>query len=362
MKTKQYKRQSGFTLLELIVVVAVLGLITNLATEFVAQNVNQQRFDTTKDRLEKIQYAIIGDDTRTVNGQPDLVGFVHDMGRVPQDLDELVTEPTDCDPNTSGNQLCSKSYSSTLNRTIGWRGPYISKETTDNDGWGNSWNYGVTANVVTIESFGLDGSAGSTASYEGDESISIDDDDYLVTATVEIKLTDNIGMCVDIDNSQILQSTFTTELSCETASHKWVAVPASESCSDTDYTDQTSCTNNSQTWGLIPRLCDSGNRFNYPDRATCEAATGVWNNTSNLCAQITYVKDGSRAVMTSNERYDYDTGTGSFTFPNAAPIGSINIQLVEYDYETTSCGSSAITNSSENTIIYARRNINSFTF
>ena len=353
MKTKQYGQQGGFTLLELIVVVAVLGLITNLATEYIAINANQQRFDNTKERMEQIKYAIIGDDTRTVNGKPDLVGYVHDIGSAPSALSDLVTKP----PSVS-----AAAYNNTLKRTIGWRGPYISEDVTNKDGWGGTWNYGIALNVVTIKSLGLDRSAGGTADYEGDVSISISDDDYLVTANMDITLTDNIGMCIDVDDSQTLQSSFTTESSCETATHKWVATPAAASCSDTKYTDQTSCTTNGQIWGLIPRLCDSKNRFNYPDRATCEANSGTWNDKSNLCAQITYVNNGTKTVMSSNGNYNYDAGTGSFTFPNAVPFGSINVKLVEYDYETSACGSSEIVNSSENTIIYARRNVDSFTF
>ncbi len=115
----------GFTLLELLVVVAVLALVANLATEHLVQVTDQQRYETSRDRLGKLRYAIVGDDSRTSNGQPDLFGFVHNMGRRPLNLSELYRKPAGCGPSTRGDQPCPATFDANLGRTIGWRGPYL---------------------------------------------------------------------------------------------------------------------------------------------------------------------------------------------------------------------------------------------
>lgn len=350
MKTNQYKHQGGFTLLELIVVVAVLGLITNLATEFVAQNVNQQRYDTTKDRLEKLKYAILGDDTRTVNGQPDLVGYIHDIGSAPNTLSDLVTKP-------SG--VSTAAYNDTLKRTIGWRGPYISDEITDNDGWGNNWNYSVTSNIVTIESEGLDGSSGGTADYESDYSISIDDDDYLFSDNITVETTDDIGICVASADSLIESTSSDNEVDCQAKSgYVWLLKPAEKSCSYSTYTDQATCIANSGTWRYIPRQCSAGD--DYTNETDCLTALGTWYTYSQARVQLSYVSDGSVDTVTITDS-QHNTGD-TYTFSEILPFGGVNIELLGYDYEAGTYNQKIYNASSINITIYSRRSVDTVTF
>jgi prepilin-type N-terminal cleavage/methylation domain-containing protein len=181
------KKQTGFTLLELIVVIGLLGLVTSLASDFVINETNQQRFETTKQRMEKIRYAIIGDSSRSLNGQPTISGFIADTGRVPASIENLMSNVAYCSVPTAFNQVdcvALAAYPSTSDATwnigycsddnqltetncvaqdeewndgdVNWKGPYlrptgyksicdsngdtISKIAVFRDGWGNQTN------------------------------------------------------------------------------------------------------------------------------------------------------------------------------------------------------------------------------
>jgi len=154
MAIQQMKKQSGFTLLELIVVVGVLGLITSLATDFVVNETNQKRYELTKSKLSAIRQGIIGTPGSRINGEVYISGFVADTGLVPEHLIAMIQDgycldpkflhkSVDCEANNIGDW---KSYS-------GWNGPYLNglekvqgkfEDGTDisylsyKDGWGNN--------------------------------------------------------------------------------------------------------------------------------------------------------------------------------------------------------------------------------
>lgn len=307
------KQQGGFTLLELVVVVAVLGLITNLATEYVAMNINQQRFETTQDRLEEIKYAIVGDDTRTANGQPDLVGFVHDMGRLPIQLSELYEEPTDCDPDTVGDQTCAASYNSVLKRTIGWRGPYISQDIVTNDGWGNgAWNYESDTDAVIVSN-GMD-------------------------LTAE-------GSCSDTSHIQ--------KATCESAGETWTSVR----CTDGSYHDQTTCEGAGETWTALDV---------YEEDATSEISSIEYSVSDNIevkytnaiipdtvCAEVVYVAHGTTAEAHSTNTATYSQGSSTeFEFSEDIPMGRVLVQIRQY---SGACTGSVV--DSTITTIYPKRSV-----
>lgn len=136
MKQKNIRTQKGFTLLELVVVVAVLGLIANLATEFVAQNTNQERFEATKSRQTMIRQAILGTPSEILYGVPNIDGFIADIGHPPMYLRELLTSSGYC-PNpeflnseTNCNDAATASGKPDEEWRTGlgpkWNGPYIS--------------------------------------------------------------------------------------------------------------------------------------------------------------------------------------------------------------------------------------------
>lgn len=138
--------QKGFTLLEMVLVLFLIGLLASAGLLFTEGVEDQAKYDETKRRMELIRKAIIGDTTRTINGAPEVSGFATDMGRLPGCIKELIINET-CE----GNPLEAWTVEQTTGIGSGWRGPYIqtiadrSGEVRFRDGYGNdndTENYG----------------------------------------------------------------------------------------------------------------------------------------------------------------------------------------------------------------------------
>ncbi|MDP3054515.1 MAG: prepilin-type N-terminal cleavage/methylation domain-containing protein [Methylobacter sp.] len=166
-------RPTGFTLVELTVVLLLITLLASVAVRETAELGFQTRYEQTKDRLEMIRQAILGNPRQIINGQQAVSGFVADMGRLPNNLRELLAQcsdgasPTQGDCTTNGGTWVSSwgvvgkcvagaSITYTLqsdcpitstwtslpaNLNIGWRGPYIniSGNPADNDAFTDGW-------------------------------------------------------------------------------------------------------------------------------------------------------------------------------------------------------------------------------
>lgn len=121
----------GVTLLELLVTLMILSMILTVAVKAWDVTLERGRFQTTTRKLNTLRDVIVGDERIVINGQRVDFGFVGDMGRLPNNLRELVELPVGL-PDDSGN----------------WRGPYItagfqaaSSEGFRIDGWGDTIFY-----------------------------------------------------------------------------------------------------------------------------------------------------------------------------------------------------------------------------
>jgi len=204
----QYQRQQGFTLLELLVVIGLLGLVAMSITSLVIEDQGVKRQEVTEKRWDEIRKAIIGDSSRTLNGEPMLSGYVADMGRLPANLDELLAQDYDNDNDSATPPIINQpawttvqlgSVTPGVNGELsgGWRGPYLYTGGSKffRDGWGNidpdninpnnedtknyGWNVtptGVSPNItdIAVQSMGFDNAIG------GDNY----DEDYPAVATL----------------------------------------------------------------------------------------------------------------------------------------------------------------------------------
>ena len=381
----------GFTLLELLMVVTILSAVAWMSLGVVNNNMDQVRFDDTRNRLESIRRAIIGETSRTINGQPEIRGYVADMGNLPSNLQALLQKdycegyPAE-DLNTCAGaggiwiiqgEYCSNhssvtkstctsageewiekySYDEEYGLWTGWNGPYLkAKELSGyakfRDGWGNKnttaptndfgWNV-TSSNDFTIQSYGKEGDSSGSGDYEVDYppsafSTLIKENEYKVTVTTE-EVSATLG-----DGKGSITVNFGTPEPC------W-------GCwGDTDnlYSDRSNCEQNGFNWNPILGINDE-TACNDKDLDGDLDGDGSWLQSSifpeKICLKIAYRKEGAIETHVS---VDDTTGTTpqapnplaestytwdgsrqqlSFVFPDntTLPMGNLAYNLFEYD-------------------------------
>jgi prepilin-type N-terminal cleavage/methylation domain-containing protein len=176
----QHTHAHGFSLLEMLLVLFLMALMASAGLMLTEGVEDQAKYDETKRRMEMMRRAIVGDPTRTVNGGPEISGFVADMGRLPGCVAELLESGPEKLPATD-----PRTFSSPCNATVtvtewhidadtgiasGWRGPYLQVMPDRDgarrfrDGYGNDdnsenfgWNYSAADSVVRVQSAGMNG-------------------------------------------------------------------------------------------------------------------------------------------------------------------------------------------------------------
>ena len=131
----QRRDEAGYTLMELLVVLAILGLLAAIATPMVLHYLDSAKVSTAK--------------TEVANLSAGLDLFKYDVGRYPttqEGLEALVNPPADAE---------------------NWNGPYVKKTTKLSDPWGHPYVYKVPGDhaaydIASYGPAGLDGGAGST--------------------------------------------------------------------------------------------------------------------------------------------------------------------------------------------------------
>ena len=134
----KYNLQAGFTLVELLVVLAILSLLTGLVATQAINYLDSSRITSVKAQFANFETAL------------DL--YKLDVGRYPteeQGLDILINPP----------EITSQTSN------IRWNGPYLAGNSVPNDPWGNAYTYQITTNKYQLMSFGADGVEGG----EGNE-------------------------------------------------------------------------------------------------------------------------------------------------------------------------------------------------
>lgn len=130
MIKKPFLKQQGFTLMELLIVMAIIGLLATLIAPGIIKKFGGAQYDAAKARVGVIETAI--------------GTYRLDVGKYPRSLEELV--------NNSGDAK--------------WKGPYL-KESQLTDPWGKKYQFkrpGGGGRDFDLMSYGADGVQGG----EGD--------------------------------------------------------------------------------------------------------------------------------------------------------------------------------------------------
>jgi len=122
-------RDEGYTLTEILVVMAVIGLIAAMLTPGLVGQLGRSRSKTAQVQLETVAASV--------------EMFRSDVGRYPsqaEGLQVLITQPGDGE---------------------GWTGPYVKSSKVLQDPWGNALQYraGEDGRTFLVSSLGADGKA-----------------------------------------------------------------------------------------------------------------------------------------------------------------------------------------------------------
>lgn len=125
----------GFTLIELIIVILVVGIMAIVAIPRMGDIIGTSKTTATKEEMRRLKIALVG------SARDGIRGYENDIGSLPSNLTGLVSKP--------GGVSDWNRFTKT-----GWNGPYI--ENNDGDYLTDSWdvNYIYSAASRNIKSVG----------------------------------------------------------------------------------------------------------------------------------------------------------------------------------------------------------------
>ncbi len=122
-----FRSQSGYSLIEVVMVIIILGVLASVAMQPAGEMMTTVRIEETKAEMEQLAHAIGGNPALLSNGVRTDYGYIGDIGSLPPNWDALVTNP---------------------GGFATWKGPYIQDKFAAGsantefkyDGWGTQYS------------------------------------------------------------------------------------------------------------------------------------------------------------------------------------------------------------------------------
>ncbi len=129
--------RNGFTLIEVILVIVIFGILATVAMRSGQKVFQTAKVEETRQELDALAEAIVGNAGLQNNGIRADFGYVGDVGSLPPNLDALVLNP---------------------GGYVTWNGPYIGNRYTQlasdykNDAWNTAYSYSGGATITSTGS------------------------------------------------------------------------------------------------------------------------------------------------------------------------------------------------------------------
>ncbi|MBI4488624.1 MAG: prepilin-type N-terminal cleavage/methylation domain-containing protein [Deltaproteobacteria bacterium] len=185
--------RKGFTLVEVIVVLAVIAILAAIAVPLALRIFERTAEDATREELANLKEAMIGDPQKLQSSFRSDFGFLGDMGRLPANLDELLVR----------GSLPAFTFDTSKQAGAGWKGPYITGAAAGSaaaefkkDQWGNDYTYS-DADFTNADNQAGDGkitSNGPNGTFGNADDIVLEFLKNETTATVRGKVKDTAGV------------------------------------------------------------------------------------------------------------------------------------------------------------------------
>ena len=108
----------GLTLVELVVVLAILAVLAGVAVRSLEPIADQARYEATQKTLESVKNAIV-DDRQQASGTRQISGFVSDIGRLPEYTWMLIDSAGSTEFSTGDGSLADRATDSFSTRVVG---------------------------------------------------------------------------------------------------------------------------------------------------------------------------------------------------------------------------------------------------
>ena len=132
------KSVAGFTLVELVLIIVILGIVAAVAIPKIGDIITGSKTSATKEEMSRLKGGIMGNPAVTSGGRPSDRGYRGDVRSFPPNLTGLAVKPAGVAPWNPYTRL-------------GWHGPYIDSTGGDylRDAWGVAYVYDSTARTIT---------------------------------------------------------------------------------------------------------------------------------------------------------------------------------------------------------------------
>lgn len=131
------RAQSGFTIVELLMVILIVGILSGVMLPQFIDFRSDAKISVTKEKLNAFKLALDGDSRQVVNGQAVSPGFLKHLGAAPTSLNDLVAQGTQANYDPFSKK--------------GWNGPYLdsSDSNWNKDAWGTALVYSAANKTIT---------------------------------------------------------------------------------------------------------------------------------------------------------------------------------------------------------------------